>query len=428
MLREKRLEKRDKEIVLSIASLSHSVIASRRRGNPEKGKMNKYRLDELFDLQMGKTPSRDNQNYWNSKDNKWISIADLTKSDKYITETKEYLSDLAVKDSKINIIPANTVVMSFKLSIGKTAITSEPMYSNEAIMSFRDKHLIELIPDYIYYLFSAKNWEIDANKAVKGKTLNKASLSNTIIKVHDIAQQHKIVAILDQVNNLISLRTQQLEQLDLLVKSRFVEIFGDPATNPMKWEQLSFKQAGNRLSDGPFGSNLKSEHYTPSGIRVIRLGNIGIGKFIDDDKSFISEQHYNNLKKYTCKAGEIVIATLGEPNLRACIIPDYIRIAINKADCVHYLPKLDLLNPIFVCQYINCPETLQLAASMIHGQTRARISSGQIAELPIFLPPLELQNQFATFVEEVDKTKAMVKQSLEWLNTLKEKLMQDFFG
>ena len=110
----------------------------------------KFRLEEIFDLQMGKTPSRNNPDYWNSEDNKWISIADLSKCGKYIENTKEYLSDLAVEESGISCIPENTVVMSFKLSIGKTAITPEPMFSNEAIMSFRDKKIVEILPDYIY--------------------------------------------------------------------------------------------------------------------------------------------------------------------------------------------------------------------------------------------------------------------------------------
>ena len=134
-----------------------------------------YRLDVIFDLQMGKTPSRNNPDYWNSKDNKWISIADLSKCDKYIFETKEYLSDKAIEESGISQIPANTVIMSFKLSIGKIAITPEPMYSNEAIMSFRDRHIMDLLPDYIYYMLLGKNWDIGTNKAVMGKTLNKAT-------------------------------------------------------------------------------------------------------------------------------------------------------------------------------------------------------------------------------------------------------------
>lgn len=149
----------------------------------------RYKLKELFDLQMGKTPSRNNSEYWNTKDYKWISIADLSQAEKYISDTKEYLSESAVEESGIKVIPANTVVMSFKLSIGKTAITAEDMYSNEAIMAFHDKHVIELLPEYIYYMFKYKNWDQGSNKAVMGKTLNKAILSNVEIEICPVEKQ-----------------------------------------------------------------------------------------------------------------------------------------------------------------------------------------------------------------------------------------------
>ena len=251
---------------------------------------------------------------------------------------------------------------------------------------------------------------------------------NEMLPLPPLEEQRHIAAVLDKVSELISKRKAQLDKLDELVKSRFVEMFGDPVSNPKQWSTLSLRDAGSRLSDGPFGSNLKSEHYTTEGVRVIRLGNIGVGKFIDNDKSYISKQHYEKLKKYTCKAGEIVIATLGEPNLRACLVPQRIECAVNKADCVHYIPKKELLNTRFVCQYINCPETLLLASEMVHGQTRSRISSGQLAEMKIFVPPKELQEQFAAFVEKTEKTKATISHSLDQHETLKKALMQKYFG
>lgn len=205
-------------------------------------------------------------------------------------------------------------------------------------------------------------------------------------------------------------------------------MFGDPFGNPKGWKRITFKEAGERLSDGPFGSNLKSEHYTEDGVRVIRLGNIGVGRFIDDDKSYISVEHYERLKKYTCRAGEIIIGTLGEPNLRACIVPEEVGFAINKADCVHYIPKAEILNNAFVCQYINCPETLLLAEGMIHGQTRSIVSSGQIAQMPIFVPPMPLQNEFAELVHQIDKSKVAVQKALDETQTLFDSLMQEYFG
>ncbi|WP_195635100.1 restriction endonuclease subunit S, partial [Blautia massiliensis (ex Durand et al. 2017)] len=185
----------------------------------------RYKLKEIFDLQMGKTPSRNNPDYWCTEDNKWISIADLTKAGKYISDTKEFLSDAAVKESGIKIIPANTVIMSFKLSIGKTAITAEDMYSNEAIMAFHDKHAVDILPEYIFYLFKYRNWDESSNKAVMGKTLNKATLSEMEIDVCSIKKQREIVAVLDKMMRVLVNREKELFLLDNLIKARFVEMF-----------------------------------------------------------------------------------------------------------------------------------------------------------------------------------------------------------
>ena len=271
-------------------------------------------------------------------------------------------------------------------------------------------------------------WAVSKTSGAKMPRLGTKELLSKTIPFPPLPEQRHIAAVLDKVSELIALRKRQLDLLDEMVKARFVEMFGDPFSNPMKWERKRFKDVCTRLSDGPFGSNLKSEHYSENGIRVIRLGNIGTGVFIDEDKAFIPLEHYEKLKKYTCKTGEIIIGTLGEPNLRACLIPSEIGIAINKADCVHYIPIKELLNTRFVCQYINSPETLLLAQTMIHGQTRTRISSGQIGEMPIFIPPMELQTQFADFVQQVEKSKAAVQQGLDRLNLLKSALMQEYFG
>ncbi len=299
-------------------------------------------------------------------------------------------------------------------------------YQRTYIIESADKE--KLYVPYLY-LFLDNYVEILREQSIGGviKYIKLGNLTEAKIPLPPLDEQKRIADSLDRVSTLVTKRKQQLSKLDELVKSRFVEMFGDPVTNPMGWEQILLKQAAERLSDGPFGSNLKSEHYTSNGIRVIRLQNIGVGEFIDKDKAFISQQYYQKLKKYTCKAGEIVIGTLGEPNLRACIIPEKVNVAINKADCVHYIPKKDILNTIFVCQYINTPAILDFASDKIHGQTRMRISSGQVAQIPIYLPPLPLQNQFAGIVQQVDKSKVQIQQGLEKLETLRKARMQEYF-
>ena len=124
------------------------------------------KLGDIFTLQMGKTPARAKEEYWNNGDNNWVSISDLSTYSKYVGETKETISDLAVKESGIKPAPADTVIMSFKLTLGKTAITVQPTYTNEAIMAFIPNGNYPIHPSYFYHFFGGRDWSKGTNRAV----------------------------------------------------------------------------------------------------------------------------------------------------------------------------------------------------------------------------------------------------------------------
>ena len=179
------------------------------------------KLSQVFDLQMGKTPSRNNPQYWEGR-NKWLSISDLD-GDKIVTKTREAITDLALQDTNIKKVPQGTVVMSFKLSIGKTAITGEDMYTNEAIMAFHIKDGYEVDTDFLYHWCKSNNWLDTTNKAVMGLTLNKATMMDKEIKLPDISRQKEIAIKLNKVDDTLLIGRKQLEMLDLLIKSRYCE-------------------------------------------------------------------------------------------------------------------------------------------------------------------------------------------------------------
>ena len=242
------------------------------------------------------------------------------------------------------------------------------------------------------------------------------------VKQDDVAAA--IRAIDSERNELNTL----LERLDELVKSRFVEMFGNPVTNSMGWPISTIKETALLYGDGPFGSNLKSSDYVPEGVRVIRLGNILQGAFSEKDRSFVSYEKYESLKRYECKPGQVVIATLGDPLLRACLVPDFGVPSIHKADCMYYETDPEKVLPLFAVNVINHPTMLERAGVDGHGQTRQRINSTQTGNLPMILPPIALQQEFVTFVQQVDKLKFETQQAIEKLQLLYDSLAQEYFG
>ena len=386
-----------------------------------------YRLDELFDLQMGKTPSRNNPEYWDSEDHKWISIGDLSKCGKYICETREYLSDKAVAESGISQIPANTVIMSFKLSIGKTAITPEPMYSNEAIMSFRDKRVVPLLPDYIFYMFSGRDWDAGTNKAVMGKTLNKATLSQIKIRVHSLPEQQKIVRVLDKTAAIIEARQKELQKLDELVKARFVEMFGDPKSNPNSYPIGQLSEHIEFLTSGSRGW---AQYCVDNGSEwFITIKNVKDCRISIDNMQPINAPDNAEAKRTKVQEGDLLIsitADLGRTGVVTKEIADHGAYINQHLTCIRL--NKEILNPLYVAFFMESPAGKEQFESKNQSAVKAGLNFNSINSLRLLVPPMDEQSAFVEFVHQIDKSKLAVQKALEQLETLKKSLMQQYFG
>ena len=354
-----------------------------------------YKLSDLFDLQMGKTPSRNNPNYWNSKDYLWVSISDMSGYDKYVSSTKEYISERAVKESGIKTIPANTVIMSFKLSIGKTAITTESIFSNEAIMAFIDKKTTAIDPEYIFYLFSGKDWDEGSNKAVMGKTLNKATLSNTEVDIPSLDIQKERVDKLNKISTLIADKKQQLNQLDELVKARFVEMFKD--------EDPVFAFDDVLIDDTKNGFKLDSSNYS-------NLGKIAI---VDQGQKRICG-YINAVDGKAPWSKEAIIFGDHTEMFKYINFPFYLG-----ADGTKLLSPKNGWNTRFLYHYLDINYHKRLGY-MRHFK--------YLKEMSFIKPDLDRQEEFCLFCTQVDKSKFAVQKSLEKTQLLFNSLMQEYFG
>ena len=387
----------------------------------------RYKLKDIFDLQMGKTPSRNNSEYWNTEDYKWISIADLGKTGKYISETKEYLSESAITDSGIKVIPANTVVMSFKLSIGKTAITAEDMYSNEAIMAFHDRHVIDILPEYIYYMFKYKNWDEGSNKAVMGKTLNKATLSEVEIDICSIEEQREIVNILDKMMAVLEGRETELALLDDFIKARFVEMFGDLKDNPNHYPVCRFSEYIDFLTSGSRGW---AQYCTDDGKEwFITIRNVKDCRISVDNMQPINAPNNAEAKRSKVKEGDLLIsitADLGRTGVVTKEIAEHGAYINQHLTCIRL--NQDILNPLYVAYFMDSPAGKEQFELKNQSAVKAGLNFSSINSLRLVVPPKDRQNAFAAFVAQTDKSKFVVQKALDEAQLLFDSLMQKYFG
>ena len=377
----------------------------------------KYKLKDIFDLQMGKTPSRNNIEFWIARDYKWISIADLTKTTKYISETKEYLSKSAVEESKIKVIPANTVVMSFKLSIGKVAITSEDMYSNEAIMAFHDKHIVEILPEYIFYMFKYNNWEEGSNKAVMGKTLNKASLSEIEINIAPIEKQKEIVQVLNKMMDIISARENEIKLLDDLIKARFVEMFVSKNYPREKLENLSYGK-------GEYGAQSASIKNTSNRPRYVRITDINDDGSLNSD--IVCSANVEDDESYKLSYGDFCFARMGATVGKTYAYRNGNQIFAGYL--IRYRLNINKIIPEYLYEFTRLEEYRNWVLLNQSGAAQPGINAKKYGSLMIPVAPLKEQRTFTEFINKVNKSKVAVQTALDQVQTLFDSLMQEYFG
>ena len=335
----------------------------------------KIKLRQAFDLQMGKTPARNRPDYWNG-DHKWISIADIGNAGKFLTKTKESITEAGIDGSGIKVVPQGTVIMSFKLSIGKTAITSEDMYTNEAIMAFIDNGKFAVDTDYLYHLCCGTNWTAGTNKAVMGLTLNKATLLEKEIPLPDINEQHEIATKLDKIDAIIAERQQQLELIDQAVKSRFIELFGDPIKNTQHRPTTAFVNVVTMQR----GFDLPVQDRKQSG-NIPVYGSNGV---LD---------HHNQAK--VCNGGVITgrSGTIGKVF--------YTTGAYWPLNTTLFSVDTHENNIIYLAHLVRMFNLDRFT----EGTGVPTLNRNKFHSAPIIDVPIDEQNQFAAFVEQTDKSK-----------------------
>ena len=380
--------------------------------------MKKVKLGEVCEIRIGKTPNRSQTLYWGG-DYPWLSISDM--KGKILCTTKEKITQEAVEKEKMQIVSKGTVVMSFKLSIGKVGILAENMYTNEAIANFVVKNNKMLFNEYLYYALQGMNFDSLTDRAVMGKTLNKAKLNNLSIVYNEPFMQQQIVLRLDGVNKLIESRKQQLSELSKLVKSRFNEMFGDPVLNEMGWDKCRLKDISEEKL--AYGSGASAIEF--SGLRYIRITDIDTCGNLKPEKKSPSQFD----EKYLLNTGDILFARSGATVGKTFLYSKKKHgPALYAGYLIRLIPNHSLVNPIFVYHFTKTKYYNDFIAKVQNAVAQPNINAKQYSELDFILPPLSLQNEFADFVAQVDKSQLAIQKSLEELETLKKSLMQEYFG
>ena len=289
------------------------------------------------------------------------------------------------------------------------------------------------IPRYVFYFmwnlhFSGKT-DLLQNKTTGIRNLQVKSYLNENCPLPALEEQRKIAAVLDKVSNLIAKRRQQLDKLDELVKSRFVEMFGDPLRNDRTWPISKLKLLTTKIGSGATPKGGK-QSYKKEGITLVRSMNVHDGEFVYKDLAYIDTAQAHDLDNVELQPKDVFINITGASVARSCVIPDNILPGRVNQHVAIIRCKENLLNYIFLNRlFLNSSfKQKLLAMGQAGGATRQALTQEQLKKLNLILPPIELQNEFASFVQQVDKSKVAIQKSLDETQTLFDSLMQKYFS
>ena len=323
--------------------------------------------------------------------------------------------------------------------LGKTALYEKAddeiiIHGMNLLLLRPNKNLIT--SKYAFYYFSSQAFLKQIPNITK-KSVNQASFTVSALKelsFPEVSLIEQKIAIdnLDKVSMLIEHRKQQLSKLDELVKSRFVEMFGDPF-DTTKWAVKKLKDISESMIDG---SNVNPDFYKLQGdVLFLRIQNVWRNEFRLDDSVYIT-QEINHKYYYdtSLKTGDLLITKIGRYYTKDSSLG---RVSVYRGedDCANYSNNImrvrlnDSVNSEFVNVLLNLDDYQSYIKRTSKGGTDKRaLSKSLIGSYPIIIPPKTLQEKFVSFVKQVDKSKLSIQQSLEKLETLKKSLMQQYFG
>ena len=256
---------------------------------------------------------------------------------------------------------------------------------------------------------------------------------SSLIPSYSVEEQRKIADKLDAVSELIKLRKQQLSKLDELVKSRFIELFGDPEANPNRWSISKLSE----FCDLQNGYAFKSDDYlTNSTVLNCRMSNIRPDGGFDADyhPKYLPDMFWEKYKDYRLVDGDVIIAMTdmaSDPKILG--VPTIVRTNGKKFLLNQRVGKLTFfdntaINNVYLMFVLSQQHIRQQLVKSAGGSTQINVAKPAVLGVEFFVPPMKLQEQFAAFVEQTDKSKLAIQKSLEKLETLKKSLMQQYFG
>ncbi len=381
--------------------------------------MEKVKLTDICDFQGGSQPPKEEWSFDEQEGYiRMLQIRDFTQGERV---TPEYIKI----SNTTKMCEANDILIArYGASIGKILTGLAGAYNVAIMRTIPDTSRIKKL--YLYYYLKSpyfQNAILNVGSRAAQAGFNKEDLSKLDIECPELIKQDKIIAVLEKLECIIEKRKIELSNLDDLIKARFVEMFGDPVSNPYGYDKVALSDLAD-IKIGPFGSLLHKEDYIDGGHPLLNPSHIVDGKVSPDDKLTISDEKYEELSAYQLKTGDVVMGRRGEMG-RCAVVPEDGFLCGTGSMLIRTKGEV---TADYIQKIISFPSFKKTIEDMAVGQTMPNLNVPIVSGFQIIKPPMEVQDRYYAFAEQVNKSKVAVQKALDETQILFESLMQKYFG
>jgi type I restriction enzyme S subunit len=402
-------------------------------------------LGKLCDIAIGGTPSRDVVRYWASEGDDgepWVAISDMDR--RILFETKERISAAGIANSNVKRVPANTVLMSFKLTLGRVAIAGCDLYTNEAIAAFRPSADID--PGYLYYALPDAVRRTSTDVAIKGATLNKASLSAIPVAYPGVAMQQRIAAILASLDTAIEATEALIEKHQQIKVGLMRDMFtrgvtrdgsirepqvrsrvdrSAPVAVPAGWEILPLQRC---LAEGASNGIYKPPHLIGSGALLVGQIAITEDRSIDPKLARRALVSAAEVRRFGVAAGDVLVARVfatSEGVGRPALVPDLGEPAVFESNMMRLRVAASVIRPRLLFEWLRSDACRRHIEGRANASNQVSVNQSVLYPLPVPIPPVDEQDRMVERVDAAHLARAADLAVLEKLRMQKQGLMQD---
>jgi type I restriction enzyme S subunit len=381
-------------------------------------------LGDCCQIISGSTPKRNKPEYWGG-DIPWVTPKDLSKLRTPVLEdAPEKITEAGYKSCSTTLLPQGSILFSSRAPIGYVAIAGRPMCTNQGFKSLVPNEYVH--SPYLYWCMRQYASDIEAlGSGTTFKEVSKGIVERFKIPLPPLEEQRRIAAILDKADGVRRKRKEAIRLTEELLRSTFLEMFGDPVTNPKGWE---VKRLGEICTNFQNGIGKNSEHYG-HGSKVANISDLYEWHRFIPEKYSLLDVTPKEIEKYSLMRGDLLFvrSSVKREGVAVCSVYDSDEICLFSSFMIRVRPRTDLINPEFLSLMLRTPPMRNRLILGSNTSTITNISQPGLSKIEVVVPPIKTQNLITKVTKNIEESVRCHLQALEQSENLFNSLLQRAF-